>query len=63
MPGNYNHGDNYSYKEQINFITYIIKKLQDKNIPLAINAGQQFFDYKTRKLKRVEVLKAILDLY
>jgi hypothetical protein len=63
MPGNYNHGDNYSYKDQINFITYIIKKLKEKNIPLAINAGQQFFDYKMKKLKRVKVLKAILDLY
>ena len=31
MPGNYNHGDNYSYEDQINFITYIIKKLKEKN--------------------------------
>ena len=63
MPGDYNHGDNFTYQEQINFITYLITKLKQKNIPLAINAGQQFFDYKKHTLKRKIVLKSILNLY
>jgi hypothetical protein len=61
MPGNYNHGDDYTYDEQINFITYLIKKLKEKNIPIAINADHQFYDYKTDSVKREEVLKAIIN--
>jgi hypothetical protein len=63
MPGNYNKGDNYSQEEQIRFITFVLKKLKEKNIPVAINAGQQFYDYKNNKLKRTKVLEAIIKEY
>jgi hypothetical protein len=61
MPGNYNHGDNYSIEEQINFIKYVIFRLKEKGIPLAINADWQFYDYKNNTLKRKQVLNSILN--
>jgi len=65
MPGNYNKGDNYSIKEQIKFATFFEKELAINNIPNAINADQQFYDYKNKKWreKRMLVLKAILKTF
>jgi len=65
MPGNYNKGDNYSIKEQIKFATFLEKKLAINHIPNAINADQQFYDYKNKRWreKRMPVLKAILKTF
>jgi hypothetical protein len=60
MPGDYNHGDNFTQAQQIAFIGYTLKRLKDYSIPAAINAGQQFYDYKTKRLKREAVLREIL---
>jgi len=61
MPGNYNHGDNYSKKEQITFSKFMIENLAKYHTPFAINADKQFYNIKDKKFEyRLEVLKAII---
>jgi len=64
MPGNYNHGNNYSIKEQISFSKFMIKNLNNYHIPFAINADKQFYNIKNKKFEyKLEVLKAITKYY
>jgi len=63
MPGNYNKGDTYSYVQQKLFMKTIIDNLHKYSIPFAINADGQFYNYKTKKLKRKEVLNFITSYY
>ena len=61
MPGNYNHGDNYTIKQQIEFSKFMIQNLKKYQIPFAINADKQFYNIKDKKFEyRLEVLNAIL---
>jgi hypothetical protein len=60
MPGDYNHANSYTPQEEVAFVEYLLKTLKSYGIPAAVNAGQQFYDYKTDKLKREQVLRAIL---
>ena len=45
MPGDYNKGDNYSVKEQIEFASFMTKQLDKYGIPFAINSDDKFYDY------------------
>jgi len=63
MPGNYNKGDYYSQEDQIKFIKTLIDVQKEFNIPFAINADGQFYDYKKDKIRRKKVLKFIVDYY
>ena len=65
MPGNYNKGDTYSNKEQISFMKAIIDNLKMYDIPFAINADHQFYDYSKRAFRedRKEVLDFIVNYY
>lgn len=46
MPGDYNKGDNYSVKEQIEFASFMTQQLDKYGIPFAINADDRFYDYQ-----------------
>lgn len=46
MPGDYNKGDTYSIKEQIEFASFMTKQLDKYGIPFAINADDKFYDYQ-----------------
>jgi hypothetical protein len=63
MPGNYNKGDTYTNKEQISFMKAILDNLKKYNIPIAINADQQFYDYSKKAFRsdRKEVLDFIVS--
>ena len=45
MPGNYNHGDDYTIPEQVSFARFMSCQLRKAGIPFAINAGKQFYNY------------------
>ena len=47
MPGNYNHGNDYSVPEQVQFARFMTCALRHAGIPFAINAGKHFYNYKT----------------
>jgi len=47
MPGNYNHGNDYSVPEQVQFARFMACALRTAGIPFAINAGKHFYDYKS----------------
>ena len=49
MPGDYNKGDNYSIKEQIEFASFMTQQLDKYGVPFAINADHQFYDYKAEQ--------------
>jgi hypothetical protein len=40
MPGNYDHGNDVSIKEQEKFATFVAGELRKNNFPFAINAGK-----------------------
>jgi len=65
MPGNYNKGDDYSIEEQIKFAKFLEKQLALRHIPNAINADQQFYDFKKKKWRedRLPVIRAILETF
>lgn len=65
MPGNYNHGNNYTINKQIQFSKYMIYYLKQYNIPFAINADQQFYNIKKKKWRkdRMSLLKTIINYY
>lgn len=46
MPGDYNKGDNYSVKEQIEFASFMTQQLDKYGIPFAINSDDKFYDYQ-----------------
>lgn len=46
MPGDYNKGDNYSVKEQIEFVSFMTQQLDKYGIPFAINSDDKFYDYQ-----------------
>ena len=62
MPGDYNHGDHYTIKEQTDFATYFSCLFRRYNIPFAVNADHQFYDYihKRWRSDRIEVVRAIV---
>ncbi len=62
MPGNYNHGDDYTIDEQKNFANFIACTFKRYNLPFAINADQKFYDFEEKRWRddRKEVLQAIL---
>lgn len=49
MPGDYNKGDNYSVKEQIEFASFMTQQLDKYGVPFAINADHRFYDYKAEQ--------------
>jgi hypothetical protein len=65
MPGNYNKGNSYSNETQISFMKAILDNLNRYNIPIAINADHQFYDYekKTFRIDRKDVLNFIVTYY
>jgi hypothetical protein len=65
MPGDYNHGDHYTIKQQVAFATFFSRLFRKHRIPFAINADQQFYDYVNHRWRkdRIEVVKAILNPY
>lgn len=46
MPGDYNKGDNYSVKEQIEFASFMTHQFDKYGIPFAINSDDKFYDYQ-----------------
>lgn len=46
MPGDYNKGDNYSVKEQVEFASFMTQQLDKYGIPFAINSDDRFYDYQ-----------------
>ena len=46
MPGDYNKGDNYNVKEQIEFASFMTQQLDKYGIPFAINSDDKFYDYQ-----------------
>ena len=46
MPGDYNKGDNYSVKEQIEFASFMTQQLDKYGIPFAINSDDKFYNYQ-----------------
>jgi len=64
MPGNYNHGDNYSEKEQIIFSKFMIENLAKYHIPFSVNADKQFYNIKDKRFEyRLTVLESIIKYY
>ncbi len=65
MPGNYNHGNNYSPAEQIKFASFMAGQLAANHIPFALNADGQFYNAKDKKWisQRLPVLQAIFRAY
>jgi hypothetical protein len=63
MPSDYNHGNDYTIKEQVKFAHFMSCALRKYHIPFAINADGQFFDCKSKKWrkKRLPVLRAIFQ--
>ena len=49
MPGDYNKGDNYSVKEQIEFASFMTQQLDKYGIPFAINSDDKFYDYQAEQ--------------
>ncbi len=47
MPGNYNKGDDYSIKEQIEFARYMTQQLEKADIPFAVNSDTKFYNRET----------------
>jgi hypothetical protein len=47
MPGNYNHGNTVSVKDQIKFSEFMSCSLRRNGVPYAVNAGAKFYDYET----------------
>ena len=62
MPGNYNHGNNYTVSEQVVFATFMSCALRRAHIPYAINADTKFYDNATRSWIKtmLPVLNAVL---
>jgi len=61
MPGNYNHGNTYTLKQQIKFSIFMIQNLAKYHIPFAINADKQFYNIKDKRFEyKLEVLNIIL---
>ncbi len=56
MPGNYNHGNNYSIDQQISFATDFINVMNDRGIPHSVNATKKFYDVKTNEWNELEPL-------
>jgi len=63
MPGDYNKGDHYTYDQQKNFMKAVIDTQNRYDIPFAINADTQFYDYRSGAYKREDVLKYIINYY
>ncbi len=62
MPGDYNHGNHYTIKEQADFATYFSCLLRRYKIPFTVKAGHLFYDYAHKKWHkdRIEVVRAIV---
>ncbi len=62
MPGNYNHGNDYTVSEQVVFATFMSCALRRAHIPYAINADTKFYDNATRSWIKtmLPVLNAVL---
>ncbi len=62
MPGNYNHGNDYSVSEQVKFANFMACQLDEAHIPFAINADTHFYDRETNQwIPRMEpVVEAVL---
>ena len=62
MPGNYNHGNDYTVSEQVVFATFMSCALRRAHIPYAINADTKFYDNATHSWIKLmlPVLNAVL---
>ena len=62
MPGNYNHGNDYTISEQVFFATFMSCALRRAHIPYAINADTKFYDNTTHSWIKpmLPVLNAVL---
>jgi len=62
MSGNYNKKNNISINNQIIFSKFMIDTLKKYKIPFAINADQQYYDFKSKKFRknRLKVLNFII---
>ncbi len=49
MPGNYNDGNDYSIKEQIEFAKYMTEQLYKAGIPFAVNSDTKFYNRESNK--------------
>jgi len=59
MSNNFNHGNEYSIKEQVEFATFVSKELQKRAIPYAVNSDTKF--YNREKNEWLEEMKPVLD--
>jgi len=60
MSNNFNHGNEYSIKEQVEFATFVSKELQKRGIPYAVNSDTKFFDRERNEW--LEEMKPVLDV-
>lgn len=49
MAGNYNDGNDYSVKEQVDFAKYMSEQLDKAEIPYAVNSDTKFYDREANK--------------
>jgi hypothetical protein len=63
MPGNYNHGNNYTISEQVKFATFMSCALREAHIPYAINADTKFYNNTTNSWikEMLPVVNAVLN--
>ncbi len=62
MPGDYNHGNHYSVREQIPFASFMSCELDVAGIPFSINSDMKFYDGAKKEWisSMVPVLEAVL---
>ena len=62
MPGDYNHGDHYPIEAQVRFARFFSCLFRRAHVPFAINADQQFYDFRAKRWRRDRwpVLEAVL---
>ena len=60
MPGNYNKGNNYSVKEQMEFARFVSKELINNKIPFSVNSSFKFYDEETNTW--ISALNPVLDV-